>query len=152
MLNQLQNVFKCLKKHKVKYLTIGGIAAIIYGVPRATFDLDILIDTSPDNVQNLLNAFIDAGLETANLTSVKKVIDNEITVFKDYVRIDVQSFTPGIEFKKAWQNKKVMHYKASEFYLISKEDLILSKKASGKKIDLEDEELLALENKNRTDK
>ena len=43
MLNRLQDVFKCLKKHKVKYLVIGGIAAILYGVPRATPDLDILI-------------------------------------------------------------------------------------------------------------
>jgi hypothetical protein len=29
-------------KHQVKYVTIGGIAAILYGVPRATFDLDTL--------------------------------------------------------------------------------------------------------------
>jgi len=40
MLNRLQDVFRCLKKHKVKYLVIGGIAAVLYGVPRATFDLE----------------------------------------------------------------------------------------------------------------
>jgi hypothetical protein len=41
MLNQLKDVFKSFQKHNVRYLVIGGIAAVLYGVPRATFDLDI---------------------------------------------------------------------------------------------------------------
>ena len=44
MLDRLQDVFRCLEENEVKYLVIGGIAAILYGVPRATFDLDILIE------------------------------------------------------------------------------------------------------------
>ena len=56
MLNQLQGVYSSLHKHQVKYLTIRGIAAILYGVPRATFDLDILIEATPENAQRLLDA------------------------------------------------------------------------------------------------
>ncbi|OIO88437.1 MAG: hypothetical protein AUK03_16305 [Anaerolineae bacterium CG2_30_64_16] len=48
MLNQLRGVYSSLHKHKVKYVTIGGIAAILHGVPRATFDLDILIEATSD--------------------------------------------------------------------------------------------------------
>lgn len=33
----LRDVFKSLEKHKVKYVVIGGIAAVLHGVPRATF-------------------------------------------------------------------------------------------------------------------
>ena len=47
MLNQLRGVFSCLHRHRVKYITIGGIAAILHGVPRATFDLDIVIEAIP---------------------------------------------------------------------------------------------------------
>ena len=54
MLNQLQGVFSSLNAHEVKYLVIGGIAAILYGVPRATFDLDIVIAADPENAQRLL--------------------------------------------------------------------------------------------------
>ena len=43
MLNQLQGVFSSFHDHDVRYVIIGGIAAILYSVPRATFDLDILI-------------------------------------------------------------------------------------------------------------
>ncbi len=51
MLNRLQGVFRSFQQHDVKYVVIGGIAAILHGVPRATFDLDILIEATPDNAQ-----------------------------------------------------------------------------------------------------
>lgn len=52
MLNQLQGVFSSLQKHKVKYIVIGGIAAVLHGIPRATFDLDILIEATEENCQS----------------------------------------------------------------------------------------------------
>lgn len=65
MLNQFRGVFSSLHDHKVKYLVIGGIAAILHGVPRTTFDLDILIEATPENAQKLLDALLDARLGTA---------------------------------------------------------------------------------------
>ena len=53
MLHQLRDVFASFQKHDVKYMIIGGIAAILYGVPRATFDLDILIEA--DNLHNIVD-------------------------------------------------------------------------------------------------
>lgn len=49
MLNQLRGVYSSLQKHNVRYVTIGGVAAILHGVPRATFDLDILIEATLEN-------------------------------------------------------------------------------------------------------
>ncbi|MBW1836269.1 MAG: hypothetical protein JRF71_13250 [Deltaproteobacteria bacterium] len=43
MLNRLKGVFKSFQQHDLRYVVIGGIAVVLYGVPRATFDLDILI-------------------------------------------------------------------------------------------------------------
>ncbi|MCU0285536.1 MAG: DUF6036 family nucleotidyltransferase [Acidobacteria bacterium] len=134
-----------MKKHKVRYLVIGGIAAVLYGVPRATFDLDILIDATPKNVKKMLDAFLEAGLYTASLTSIDEILATEITIFKDLVRIDVQTKTPGLEFKKAWKNKITMQYKMVDFQVVSKNDLIISKVAAGRKKDLEDVQLLQME-------
>ena len=39
----------------VKYLVIGGVAAIIHGHPRNTFDLDILIEPTVENARRLLD-------------------------------------------------------------------------------------------------
>ncbi len=147
MLNRLKKVFESFQKHEVKYLVIGGIASILYGVPRATFDLDILIESTPDNAQRLLDSLSDAGLGTASLTDVREILSNEITVFKDWVRIDVQTTTPGLNFQEAWNHRKIMTFQGQTFYLASKEDLISSKKASGRDVDLEDVRLLELPDK-----
>lgn len=144
MLNQLQGVFSSLEKNKVKYVVIGGIASVLHGVPRATFDLDILIEATPKNAENLLKALVDAGLGTASLITVEGVLAHEITIFKDIVRIDVQIRTPGIEFQEVWKNRKVVDYQGQEFYILSKDDLIASKRAAGRDVDLEDVRLLEL--------
>jgi hypothetical protein len=128
----------------VKYLVIGGIASILHGVPRATFDLDILIEASPDNGRRLLDAFLDAGLGTATLTSVEDLLEHEITIFKDRVRIDVQTSTPGLSFQDAWERRETMSYQEQEFQVVSKKDLISSKRAAGRPVDLEDVRLLEL--------
>ena len=49
MPNLLKEVISSLQRHKVRYIVIGGIAAVLHGVPRATFDLVILIDANFDN-------------------------------------------------------------------------------------------------------
>jgi len=144
VLNRLQDVFRSFQQHDVKYLVIGGIASILYGVPRATFDLDILIEASPENARCLLDALLEAGLGTASLTNVDDLLANEITIFKDKVRIDVQTSTPGITFKDAWNKKETMEYHGQEFHVVSKEDLVSSKRAAGRDVDMEDVRLLEL--------
>jgi hypothetical protein len=128
----------------VKYIVIGGIASILHGVPRATFDLDILIEATLDNARQLLDALLDAGLGTAALTSPAEVLAHEITVFRDRVRVDVQISTPGLHFADAWSRRKTVVFQGQEIYILSKEDLISSKRAAGRPVDLEDIRLLQL--------
>lgn len=144
MLNRLKDVFGSFQRHNVRYIVIGGIASVIHGVPRATFDLDILIDADSGNARNLLDALLDAGFGTAALTDAEEILSNEITIFKDRVRIDVQTSTPGLDFKEAWERRKTLEYQDQTFYVVSLEDLIASKRAAGRDIDLEDVRLLEL--------
>ncbi len=146
MLNQLQGVFSSLQKHEVKYVVIGGIAAVLHGVPRATFDLDILIEATPANAEKLLRALVDAGLGTASLITAAELLAHEITIFKDRVRVDVQTRTPGIAFEDAWKRRETMDFGGQVFYVLSKADLIASKRAAGREVDLEDVRLLELDN------
>jgi len=146
MLNRLQGVFASLHRHNVKYVIIGGIAAVLHGVPRATFDLDILIEATPENAQHLLAALLEAQLGTAALTTGEDLLAHEITIFRDWVQIDVQTRTPGIEFAAAWKRRETMCYQGQDFYVVSKADLIASKRAAGREQDLEDVRLLELDN------
>lgn len=147
MLNQLRDVFSSFQKHEVKYLVIGGIAAVLYGVPRATFDLDILIEATPENAQRLLDALLDVKFGTASLITADSLLAHEITIFKDRVRIDVQTSTPGLKFEEAWRHKVTMDYNGQIFHVVSKDDLIASNRAASRQIDLEDVKLLEFSNK-----
>jgi hypothetical protein len=149
MLNRLRNVFECLQKHEVRYVVIGGIASVLYGVPRATFDLDILIEASTDNARRLIDSFLEAGLATAAMTSPEDLLAHEITVFKDRARIDVRTSTPGLNFQPAWERRVKMEYQGQVFYVVSRADLIASKRAAGRKVDLEDVRLLELPEEER---
>lgn len=149
MLNRLKGVFRCFQDHEVKYLIIGGIASVLHGVPRATFDLDILIEATPENAMRLLSALEDAGMGTALLTTPDEILANEITIFKDRVRIDVQTSTPGLDFHEAWKRRERMNYEGQEFCVVSKKDLIASKRATGRSVDLEDVRLLELQDDER---
>lgn len=138
MLNRFQAVFECLNSERVKYVVIGGIAAITYGVPRATFDLNILIEASLENAHRLLSALEKANLGTSLLISPQGLLDQEITVFNDRVRIDVHTSTPGVVFEDAWINHEAKSFRGTVIHLVSLADLIASKRASARKIDLED--------------
>ncbi|MFQ6036232.1 MAG: DUF6036 family nucleotidyltransferase, partial [Sedimentisphaerales bacterium] len=135
-----------------RYMVIGGVASVLYGIPRATFDLDILIDATADNAQRLLDALVEAGFGTATMTNAQDVIAHEITVFNDRVRIDVQTKTPGVSFQDAWRRRKTITYQGQDFFILSKEDLIASKRASLRQVDIEDVRLLELPDDEKTNK
>ena len=142
MLNRSRDVFSSLHRHEVRYVVIGGIAVVLHGVPRATFDLDILIDANMDNARRLLAALEEAGLGTAVMITAAELLANEVTIFNDRVRIDVQTKTPGLDFDTAWSRRVVMTVQSQEFYVVALEDLLASKRAAGRPKDLEDLRLL----------
>jgi len=142
MLNRLKGVFESLRQNDVRYLVVGGIAAVLHGVPRATFDLDLYVSAEPANLTALLAAFEQAGLGTAALTSVDEILGNEITVFKDRVRIDVFITLKGLNFGEAWEHRRTMTYQGHPFFVVDKPDLIQAKRASGRQVDLEDLRIL----------
>ena len=85
---------------------------------------------------------IEAGLGTAGLTNVEEVLSQEITIFKDRIRLDVQTSPPGIRFDEAWNRRVTMNYKGQVMEVVSRADLISSKRPAGRDVDLQDVEAL----------
>lgn len=142
MLDRLKEVFESFQSHEVRYVVIGGIAAVLHGVPRATFDLDLLIEPSVENARRLLAALNEAGLGTAAMITPEEILEKEITIFRDRVRVDVQTRTPGLDFEDAWRDRETMMFRGQSFYVVSRRDLIAAKRAAGRPVDLEDVRLL----------
>jgi predicted nucleotidyltransferase len=142
MLKDHLRLYKCLNENKVRYLIIGGVACGIYGSPRATLDIDIFIEPSLDNAVRLLKALENAGFGTASLTTPEKILANEINVFKDYLELDIFTRVKGIEFSKIWPKRQKIFIKGLGASVISINDLITSKIASKRIIDIEDIKIL----------
>lgn len=129
------NIYRSLNKHKVKYILIGGMAAIIYGSPRLTKDTDIFIEPTLENCKRLVAALQSVNFGTANLTSAEKVLKNEVSMFKDYRRLDVLTKVKGISFKEVWPRRVIRRLEGVRLFVISLPDLIVSKKAAAREID-----------------
>jgi len=52
-------ILKILSRHEVEFILVGGIAAILEGVPISTFDLDVVFLRTDENLQHLLAALLE---------------------------------------------------------------------------------------------
>ena len=52
-----------LNERKVKYLLIGGYAVGYFGYPRTTADIDIWIDSTPENTDLVVEVFDSFGVQ-----------------------------------------------------------------------------------------
>jgi hypothetical protein len=50
-----------LRRHRVRFIVVGGVAAVIEGAPVTTFDLDVVHDRTPANVRRLVAALRALG-------------------------------------------------------------------------------------------
>jgi hypothetical protein len=55
-------IVRTLKEADVSFMLTGSLAAAFYGAPRATQDLDLVIETEPESLRRLVEALRTAGL------------------------------------------------------------------------------------------
>lgn len=56
LFNRFLEIIDSLEKEKVDYILIGGFAMVLYGMPRATQDIDIFIKLREENIERLQKA------------------------------------------------------------------------------------------------
>lgn len=138
MIDPHLKLIKSLNDHGVDYLLIGGMLAIAYGVPRTTKDIDFFIRATEENAQKILEALQELGFGTSHLITAEEIAKTEITILKDYLRVDLLTQVKGLEFDKAFAHKEIRKINDISIFVLTLEDLILSKKAAGRPGDLED--------------
>ena len=142
-LKQLPEDFKdfirFLNKRNVRYLLLGGWAVGIYGNPRMTKDIDFLIAIDDENIEKLQYALNSFGAPTVE----NKVFQEKGNVFRlgcSPIQIDIINEASGIEFEDCYIRRNTIIVEDIEISIISKQDLIANKKASGRHRDLADVE------------
>jgi len=144
MLNSdYKEMLQCLSGENVKFLLVGAYAVAAYGYPRATKDIDIFVRASPENASSLMRALARFG---ASLTGVSEAdFCTEGVVFQignSPRRIDILTRISGVEFQHAYARRSIVSLEGVEVPIISVEDLIANKRATGRTQDLADVERL----------
>jgi hypothetical protein len=127
-------------------MVIGGYAVVQYAEPRFTKDLDILISTDIANAEAVYNALLEFGAPLTGLTA--KDFSEEGFFFQmgvPPVRVDILMGIPGIQFEECWKRRAEVDFDGLKVIFISKQDLIASKRATGRPQDLIDADLLSKE-------
>lgn len=139
MNSDFKDLLVILHQEGVRYLVVGGYAAIHYSQPRYTKDLDIWVEASSENAARLMKAFERFGVSTFGLVKEDfEVEGTQLNIGVPPVAIDFLTSLPGAEFGKAWSHREVCESSDSPVYYLSKEELIAAKKVAGRPIDLAD--------------
>ena len=140
-----RDLLQSLNEHKVEYLIVGGYAVMKYTEPRFTKDLDVWVDTSPENSARLFQALAGFGAPLALDGVTPQTFTRADTVYQigvAPVRIDILTRITGVEFSTAWRNRVASTFFGVPVFLISLDDLVANKRAVGRTPDLDDLERL----------
>lgn len=127
----------------VESLIIGAHALAAHGHVRATKDLDVWVRATPQNAPRVMAALKAFGAPLGDVTLADfsaPGITFQIGI--EPVRIDVITEIDGVEFAGAWARRLVRTLDGLEVSVISVDDLIANKKATGRLQDLADVEAL----------
>jgi hypothetical protein len=124
---------------EVRYLVIGGYAVGYHDRPRTTKDLDLLIDPAPENVQRMCAAVQEFGAAPGVIADLKASSTDEIVwMGHPPLRVDFLKQIAGVDFAGAWSRRVVDAWSSVPVLIMSLEDLIAAKRATGRPQDLID--------------
>jgi hypothetical protein len=127
----------------VEYLIVGAHALAAHGHVRATKDLDLWVRPTATNAERILRALAEFGAPLQGLTSSDLTTPGVIfQVGVEPLRIDILTSIDGVAFDEAWSNRMDAVLFGQNVAILSREDLIRNKTASGRLQDLADVERL----------
>ena len=141
MPDDFKEFIQCLNSNNVRYLLVGGWAVGIYGNPRATKDIDFLIAINDDNLERLQKAFLGFGAPPVDLERFKEK-GYVIRIGSSPVQIDIINEADGIDIDDCFLRKETITVDGTKVFVISRDDLIINKRVSGRTIDIADAEML----------
>ncbi len=142
MLKRYLALFRALNAARIKYLVIGGLAVIAHGIPRSTKDADLVLLPSAKTYAKLLEVLKSLRFGTAYLTDPQKMMRSKVTIFDDYIRVDILSDAPGLEFDSFWEHRQVFKVEGVRINFVNLDHLIQLKQAAGRKKDRDDLKML----------
>jgi len=150
-------LFQKLESANIRYMLVGGLAMNLYGVPRSTMDVDIVLAMDQGNLRAFLDMVKQMNMQPVAPVSVETLLDP--LVRKSWVRdknmvafglrpadpsaptVDVL-IDPPLDIEAALKRVKSQPIGNCRVFLASLEDLIILKEKTGRAQDRADIEHL----------
>ena len=129
-----------LNESGARYFIVGAHAVAFHARPRATKDLDLFIEPTPENAERVLTSIrnflgSDLGLTIEDLTTPGSIVQLGVAPS----RIDLISRLAGLQdFTSAWSSRIDARFGDVDAHYLSLDDLI-QEKESGGETDRQDE-------------
>ncbi|MFM7315940.1 MAG: hypothetical protein ACKO5E_03230 [bacterium] len=134
-MNHFAEMLASLFEERVKFLIAGGYALAAYGIPRATGDIDIWVEPTPDNAERVYRSLLRFGaplkahrVEIADFTREDSIYQFGLPP----QRIDIVTSITGVTFAEAWENRINLSIMGILVDVICQKDFIDNKKAVGR--------------------
>ena len=129
MISFFNKIVDVLNESNIPYMLSGSVAMGIHIVPRATRDFDFVVYMQQNQVQDFAEKFKegyycdeDAIKDAIKHNSMFNIIDFESHYKADFILMKSDDY--GIE---AFNRRNEMEYYGKNFFLITAEDLLISK-------------------------
>jgi hypothetical protein len=123
----------------VRFMIVGAYALAVHGRPRATGDLDIWIDATPENAPRVVRALAAFGAPLAEITEAdfaRPGVVYQIGVPPG--RIDILTDLTGLTFEQAWRDRIRRPFGEIEVDFLGRAAFVHNKRATGRLKDLSD--------------
>ena len=143
MTKDFKDLLRAFNANAVKYLIIGAHAFGVHAQPRATKNLDLFIRSDEENAKAVFRALAQFGAPLEGVSPADFSDGTTFQIGQPPDRIDVLQRIDGISFDEAWDNKVEGSIDGEvPASVMSREDLIRNKVASGREQDLLDVKML----------
>lgn len=139
MNSDFKDLLLLFAKHEVRYLVVGGYAAMHYSQPRFTKDLDLWLEPVPANAQRVMRAFSEFGMPLIDVTPQDFATESfQYMIGRAPVLFDFLTSLPGMRFPECWDTRHVDESEGFPIHYLSKAALMRAKKLAGRPQDIAD--------------
>lgn len=144
MHSDFKELLRIFNAHGVRYLVVGGYAVMEYTEPRFTKDLDLWVARDPDNAAAVYQALDEFGAPMGSVSVEDFAHEGNVyQIGVSPVRIDVLMSIEAVEFEEAWERRVERPIGDLTVPILSREDLMRNKRATGRPQDRIDARNLA---------
>lgn len=139
----LLELLALFRSKDVEFLVVGGHAVAFHGYPRLTEHLDLFVRPDAANGERIVDELREFGFGSLDITPADfQADDRVIQLGRAPNRVDLLTRLYGVEFTEAWGRRVRASLDGAPVWMISREDLIRNKRATGRAQDTADAEFL----------